>query len=78
MSIKNRIKRMEKQNNLSASCLCAISDLPDLLTAQTLAPVCEQCGGQRTAKAIENFAERTNEGQARLSVITEQVRLRNE
>jgi hypothetical protein len=77
MNIQNRLKKIEKQNSLSALCLCTISDLPHLLTATELAPVCERCGGRRTEKEIERFTERQIEGQKRLDAVIEQVRARN-
>jgi len=77
MNIQNRLQKLEKQNSLSALCLCTISDLPQILTARELAPVCVGCGGRRTEKEIERFAERQIEGQKRLDAVIEQVRVRN-
>ena len=77
MNIKNRLTKPENQNSLSDLCFCTISDLPQLLTARELAPVCARCGGRRTEKEIERFAERQIEGQKRLDAVIEQVRVRN-
>ena len=77
MNIKNRLTKLEKQNILSDLCLCTISDLPQILTAREIAPVCGRCGGRRTEKEIERFAERQIAGQKRLDAVIEQVRVRN-
>lgn len=76
MSILNRLKKLENQNNISGLCLCTISDLPQILTARELAPVCGRCGGRRAEKEIERFAERQIAGQKRLAAVIEQVRVR--
>ncbi len=78
MNILNRLKKIENQNNLSGLCLCTFSDLPQILTARELAPVCVRCGGRRTEKEIERFAERQINGQKRLDAVIEQVRVRQQ
>lgn len=78
MNLRNRIKKLEHQKNFPALCQCTISDLPGLLTARELPPMCERCGNQRTEKQIQTFAERRIEGQKRLEIVLKQVKTRNQ